>query len=342
VGVATSQESLSGDLARFSLFELLQYLCSLQIHGRLELSRDDGRTAWCEIVPGGLGTAAHRHLQGREAVFTFVWWKAGRFRFEATEAPEEIAGVTHTAELLLEAVRLADEVERHHKLIPQAEAPLVIDADRDPPADTLDCGLEEVLLALRRQSEPTLSKLEAALPLAPIKVRLALTCLIAAGVVRSALESSPSAASDSITPPWWANLKRRSPGGVRVLVGYSPETSPEGILDSVRSLSRSLRLPCPVLALSQSGPSFARLRPEGGGIVSLTFLPLLQKNRYLFDTFLRGVELVILDGEGCAGDALHWDQAVPPEARLVCLPRLATLDREIMPLLADFAEGSDL
>jgi hypothetical protein len=62
-----------------------------------------------------------------------------------------------------------------------------------------------------------------------------------------------------------------------------------------------------------------RLRPASGGILSLTFLPISKKNRYLFDTFVRSVELALVCREGVSHDREigEWEALVPSGVRLL-------------------------
>ena len=330
---------LAGDLRFLPPFELLPVLTDLGKAGLLRLRRSDGAEARCRVVRGCVADAEAGHLRGREAVLTFLWWADGRFDFEAGEPGPEGVEPIRVPELLMDAVRLADETERHKDAIPGRAQRPVLGGDAPPGEDELDCGIRTVHETLRKQPGLSLGDLERLLPLAPTKVRLSVALLVAGRMIRG-LRIEPSGVFRRTAATSWQNVLVRYPGGVRVLVACCRAIGREQIEEAVDLLSASLTAPRPMATYAATGPSFVRMRPQDGGILSLTFLPTSRKNRYLFEAFARSVDAALFCSEGCpCGERGDWADAVPPRVRVVAMENPGALHRDLGRALVALGEA---
>ncbi len=337
---ADGQPHLAGQLTTFSPFELLQYLLFSGKAGCLELEHADGRQASCSVAGGSIAAASCGHLDGSEAVLAFVWWRQGRFKF--TPGATRAAGATYgTIEaLMMEAVRLADELEGLASRVPPPGVRLSLTGRASVPRDDLGCGLDLVASALRARPGPTRAELEAGLRLCPVKVRLGLALLAAADALQT--EGSPEEASLATDPPH--SLEGGSGGlgtcDVRVLVAHTAQAQRSGLLDAVQELGAALGGPRVQTELSPVGPSFVRFRPRGGGILSLTLLPISRRNRFLFETFVSSVDAALFCCGNDGGDeASAWKTVVPPGVTLSSVDAPAALCDELRGFLVRLAEA---
>ena len=333
---------MSGDLRLLPPFELLPMLADLGKSGLLLLRRVDGLVARCGVVPGGITTAEAGHLTGREAVLTFLWWNDGKFEFEAGPAPPGEVERIRVPELLMDAVRLADETERHQNAIPPKVRPLELVPDVEAGPDEFDCGIAVVFDYLRDHPGTTYVELEERLPLAPTKIRLSVALLGLSGKLRDFRLRMHSGVFGRIAVTWWQSLLRRFPGGIRILVASCRAGTSEQIGLAVRSLEESLQAPDPSMTFAADGPTFVRMRPRQGGLLSLTFLPPGKKHRIIFETFVGSTDAVILCSAPCScgeqGD-LAW--AVPLTVRKVFLQEGATLERGLARALMSLGEAEE-
>ena len=265
---------LKGSLGGSRVLELLQGLSVFSPSGRLTISDSRGPQAVVVLAQGKPCAALLGHLQGEEALLACFFWYEGTFAFE-TLAPEGLncqqAGKLppsfNLATFALNAVYIADELEKRSSLVPadddvaRLQAPFVGE-------DPFDCGLREVYEALEKGGAVTVRELEQALPLAPIKIRLALAYLVEKGVIpRSGVTWAPT--SSGKIKKAWARLASSFGGGVRVFLVVPAVTDKE---HAARQLSQWLREKLeapPWLSLPKSGPCFVRFRPEGGGVLTV-------------------------------------------------------------------------
>ena len=333
---------MSGDLRLLPPFELLPMLADLGKTGLLVLRRVDGLIARCGVVPGGITTAETGHLAGREAVLTFLWWNDGKFEFEANPALAGEGERIRVPELLMDAVRLADETERHQNAIPPKTRPLELAPEVTAGPDEFDCGLPMVFDHLRDHPGTTCAEMEERLPLAPTKIKLSLALLGLSGRLRDFRLRMHSGTFGRIAVTWWQTLLRRFPGGIRILVASCRAGTNEQIGGAIRSLEEALKAPDPSVTFAADGPTFVRMRPRQGGLLSLTFLPRGRKHRIIFETFVGSTDAVILCSDQCAcgeqGD-LAW--AVPLSVRRVFLQEGATLDRGLARALMSLGETAE-
>ncbi len=320
-----------GELRFLPPFELLPILTDLRKVGSLRLVRSDGLTAACRVARGAIASAEAGHLTGREAIFTFLWWNQGRFAFEAgnAEAADEEGEAIHVPEIMMDAVRLADEIERRKEAIPPREQRLVLAPDAGLDRDEFDCGLPLVFEALRQQPGLSCTELERRMPLAPTKVRLAVALLAVTSKLRGfRVEYSGVFQRAAVT--WWHRILLRYPGGIRVLVASCRTVGREQIEEAVALVATSLHASRPTSTYASDGPSFVRMRPADGGILSLTFLPTGRKHRFLFETFVRSIDAVLLCSDVCpCGERHDWGSVVPKGVRVVTMDEPSALHREL-------------
>ena len=302
---------LAGQLATFSPFELMQFLVFSGKAGCLELDRGDDRQASCHLAGGSITEATCGHLEGPEAVLNFVWWRTGRFRFIPGASPAAGRLSANIETLMMDGVRLADELERRGALVPPSAAPLHLGVRGRVPADGFDCGLDLVASALRAGSA-TRAELESSLNLCPVKVRLSLALLAEANLLENADRQEGSGLTAE--PPIAAGARGHGVQDLRVLVAHTSQSEPAGLLEAVQALGAALGGPQARAELSRVGPSFVRFRPPEGRILSLTLLPTSRRNRFLFETFVSSVDEVLFC-DGKEEEAQAWRAIVPPTVR---------------------------
>lgn len=326
---------VSGQLALFSPFELLQISHQLRKHGNLEMIRDDGLTADCRLGEGGVLDARCGHRRGREAVLTFVWWRKGTFRF--TLGSDQIPGLTpiKIPELTMDAVFMADEIEHRSRYLPLPRSPLTLKTDLAP-EDRLNCRIGDVFEFIKLHPGVTTAEMEETLPLAPTQVRLSLALMAQDGILEvmpqdgSLKEGSVppiitkwynlnAPVNEESVPPslvWWYNLTKQFPGGLRLLIAAVPEDNTELVWELVKKVAKLLEVPAPNVMCSTSGPSFVRLRVPCGGVLSLTILPLMKKNRYMFESFVRTMQACFLcSDERIVEESQSWKNLIPPNVK---------------------------
>ena len=323
------KELLGGLLEAFPVSELLEFFSELRKRGLLLLENWEGRTASCKVASGVIYDVECGQLSGAEALTAFAWWSEGAFSFLAI-ADEQAEGLTYrVSEVLMDAVRIADELERRAGFLPKRTEELSLTSGAQAPRDELDCGVDEVFARLAANPRVTLSDLESSVELAPIKIRLSVAALAEAGLL-GAWRATASRPLPAIGDDWWLRTLARHPGGLRVLVVCPSVGSPDDLGQAVSPVCRSLGMTGPSLSYASGGPSFARIRPKSGGILSLAFLPLVAKNRHLLRTFVRSVELVLFYLDASRRSELEdWRIAVPSSVLSVPLDPREPLGVEI-------------
>ncbi len=180
---------LEGDLACMTAFELLQVLQYLGKSGELLLRRKPGAEARCGITPFGLTDLECGSLREREAALAFAWWQEGSFRFEMDSSGAPAARRTArealpVQEVLLDAVRLADEIEARAGIVPERGEPLVL-LRREALGPELGGvpSAPEIVRFLGERPGATRRDLEVVLPFAPVTLGFALARLCEDGRV---------------------------------------------------------------------------------------------------------------------------------------------------------------
>lgn len=308
---------VDGNLAGLTAFELLQVLQFLGKRGSLRLRSATGHEATCEVLPRGLTQLCCGPLRGREAALAFVWWKAGSFRFEAAAAPGGAAvdagAVVAVQEILLEAVRLADEVEARGDVVPERLEPLTL-LLRDPPRRELEqiAAVPEILRTLRQSLAPTRRDLEATLPFAPITVAFALARLCEEGFIGAA-RRDPVSAVPSPEP----GVDGRADGLARVLVAFARARG-DVVAALLAEISTRLGVPAPPGTVDLESPSFHRARLGSGRFLSITVVPVSRRNRFVFESLADSLDVVVFMADPQAGgEAREWREKASPATRIV-------------------------
>lgn len=275
---------IKGSLAQDSLPGLLQGLQAFGASGvlsvvgvedrRLEVGFESGRVAWAE----------QGHLVGEEALLSAILWAEGSYVFRSGEQePHRGQGAPATSlppgfdltGFLLRAMVFADELEKRTQLLPPPGVPLQL-KDGQVPEDPFGCGLQAVVDGLRRKQTVTLAELERELPLAPVKIQLAVALLSEQGL----LAHQPAAPSPAVPPEtsaWWAQVSERFGGSLRLLLVVDEATCTDaGFQRLVAFLKEKLGVSQAWESFAKSGPSFVRLHPQRGGVFSVCCLPSRQ------------------------------------------------------------------
>ena len=313
-----SDGNFDGDLACLSAFELLQVFQYLGKEGRL-LLRSGGREASCDVFPRGLARLECGNLRGPEAGLAFVWWKEGRFHFEARAGhrpanPDELLVVQ---ELLLEAVRLADEVEAHGDSVPDREEPLDSLSQATLPVEWEALpSAREIVRFLAAWPGATRRDFERVLPYSPVTLGLATARLCEAGLVARSVELV-AGETESVALQEPESTREESGRIVRALFAFDPHFSDE-ISEALVRLQESLGAPISSAASDFSAPSFLRTRLPSGCFVSITVLPISRRNRFVLESLAPSLGLVVLVvGDRIRDEIERWRRHCPSNVQVV-------------------------
>jgi hypothetical protein len=330
---STAWPALAGRLEVFSPFEILQVLSQLQRSGRLEIGGGNGRPGACQISHGRIQDVHWNQLEGREAAIAILSVNDGEFRFFAEEFPPR-AGDLSIEEIMLETARLTDELSLRARYLPPLNAPLVPGAAM-PIEAVLDARVAVVWNALQGQPPLTLEGLELAVAQSPLRIHLSIALLVASGAFAGggepAVAIAPKAEEAALSAnPLWGKLLKRYPRGVRLLITHAADAPVAELIAAARTLGRAIGQEEVPSNLSALGPSFLRFRPPGGGLLSLTFLPMIRQNRHLFDALAVEESAILVCGWSSAGpEAELWLTTVPPEIDLEVLDETRSIGEEL-------------
>jgi hypothetical protein len=286
---------LTGRLGLIGLIELLQ-LIELGGHdARLEVTIEGQREGEVRLKGGEVVQAHHQHLGGTEAMLSLLRLRAGGFALYITHEAQTEAGSEgpRIGSLLLEFLRLEDELARFADTQLAPEQPLLL--TREPPEQNpVGEGLGEILRAIREKPGITQARLQATLSLTPQRVTLAVAWLHSLGRLELCARPRASAKIALISADWLVQLTGWRQGKLRLLVACPAGVSAKDLGECVAALRGVLKAGPASFEPTLTGPSFVRLRPAVGGVLSLTFLPISRKHRFLFQTFAQGVDLVLV------------------------------------------------
>lgn len=320
---------MAGSFRTLTVFEVLQLVA--QIGSGTLLVEEERVGSAIVIGDGDVHGASRRHLRDQEAVLDLLTTKQGSFRYWKT--PGKGRGFSGTRrglqDVLLESARLEDELELRSAYLPPEEAPLRHRSDAGPSDDPLDCRAPDVFAAVRGRTGVTRLTLEQELPMAAVRVRLGLATLVQGGHLRERrAESFVQTLSLAGVPSWYLRLLGAG-NGLRVLVGV-----PEGFVVEamVSRLASELGTDPPEGMGLTEGPVFARIRPPAGGLVAITIVALSRRNRFLFPTLSRGVELVVV------ADTSVNPKELDARARVLTLTREELSERSLVEAVRWVAE----
>ncbi len=307
--------SVRGDLACLSAFELLQSMHYLRKCGTLRLETRDPsgrhRDAACVMTAEGLVDASCGSLQAREAVLTFAWWKEGQFVFESLpyySVPDAIP----LQEMLLDAVRLADELEVRDGTIPERTAPLKIGAQQALVDLDHIAAVTQIVKFLSANPGATRRDLEQHLPFAPVTLGFAVARLCEEGRVQGSLaEPQQASGSDSQVVEQIPQTATRT-SIFRLSLAFEPASS-ELASELISELRRKMNCHQSSSFFDPFGLSFLRLRPEKDTLVSITALPVTFRNRFVFESLLPSLQLAVFISDGRLSAELdEWQGLVAP------------------------------
>ena len=330
-------QGLVGDFASFPAEAVLQSLTAGEASGLLEVRTpaDDGCV---RFVAGRCVGASFAGFTGVDAILALVGEKAGSFRLRTETGP---SGPPETElpslqAVMLEAAWIEDELKARRPLLPPGDRGLHLAGWTVPlPAGDLpQVPFRAVLSLLSERPGSLLGEILAARLAAPNRVRLAVACLIEAGMVYeegSDLLDAPPPAEDGELPELVAELRRESglrgfpidPVEVLVLVGPGAAAeavpvlaaAPGGLRLEVRTLSRE---PEPE-ALRRATAVVACLDGQGGeeaGRAAAGILGQADPRAFL---------LWIAPGKPGAGLRARWMQQAPRELGSLLLALLSPL-----------------
>ena len=140
---------------------------------------------------------------------------------------------------------------------------------------------------------------------------------------------------------WWGKATEEKRSIVRVLVGYSPKTScgcvrtfTDEFADHLKPVKRWISEP-------KIGPTFVRLHNEDESILNLTFIAMIPGNRFLFETFARSSEAVVICRSGDDSGPETWRDWVPEGIRVVTSEEHITGNGESCPALQRLVEDEE-
>jgi hypothetical protein len=305
-----SDWDLTGDLSKMPIISALQFLELSRQTGVLVIAGDDGSTHQAWLLEGTVADAMSRHLRGAEAAMSILALRAGRFSFGAREVAAGDGQRMSVSPLIMEAVRLEDELERLSAFLPDANAPLVLRNPNEVPVDPLDCGADMITATIAARPRVTIAELEQSAPLASVKVRLSVAFLASSGRLRS--RQSVSMVIAPFSKHWYSQIQVYYPGGLRVLVGAHPERGAQELIPAITALARELDSGPAWMSLALDGAAIARVRPRAGGLLSLACLPMISTHEASFRSFASTAGLVLVCSAVTGELREHWSGLVPP------------------------------
>jgi hypothetical protein len=311
-----SSADLEGRLETISLCEVVQFLDASHHVGVLHVQGPARQEGECLVLERGLAGARAGRLVDREALLAMLTWRTGRFAFSSSDdrslaSPVFVDAAISVPALVMESARLEDELERHADGSVSADRRLIVRKATRPPADPLECGANTVFAAIASKPGIKLTDLENAVPLAPIKIRLSIAWLSMNDHLTGHSAMPRTVSQQPAVFDWYAMLLDRYPAGIRVLIASPPEAPSEDVTAAIYRLAAELGAAPVGGSVAADGPSMVRIRPPQGGLVSLTFLPVQKKHKFLFQTFARTAELVLVTDRGRAADVAEWETAAP-------------------------------
>lgn len=275
---------IRGHLAENSLPALLQGLQAFAASGTLTVIGPDAQQLEVGFEHGRVVWARQGHLRGEEALLASLLWEQGSYHFRG--AADGTSEKTDQAELrlpegfdltrfLLQSMVFADELEKRFPLLPPASTPMRL-KDQRTPEDPFGCGLDTVTGTLQQKGAATLAELVAQSSLAPVKVQLAVALLQEQGLLEYQAAATPATQAQEVEG-WWSRVSERFGGSLRLLLLVDEATcSDAGFQRLVGFLKEKLGVSQAWESFAKSGPSFVRLHPHRGGVVSVCCLPSRQ------------------------------------------------------------------
>ncbi len=333
---STAKHDLSGRIEVFSLYEVMEMLSSGRKSGHLKVVTPyaEGK---CLVNRGSLVSASILRLSDGEAVIEMLSAHAGAFFFSSAPATDAKGGLDLTS-LLMETVRLEDEFERNASYFPDEGTRLGLSSRGiRVVTDDLSCGAPHVLEVIANKPKITTPQLMAAIPLASIKIRLAVAWLSSSGILGE--YNTQAITLQGILDSWHQKLLFLGGGGSRILLVTHPEDGPHEIFKMVSSVAADTKAPMPEMTLPHDGPGVVRLRPPTGGLLSITVLPVHKRHRGTFQTLAASAQLVAMGGVARSEEGMTWLSLIPETTGLVSWEREAEGPDSLRDALRDYANS---
>ena len=333
---STSRHDLSGRIESFSLYEVFEMLSSGRKSGQLKVVTPyaEGR---CAVNRGALISASILRLSDGEAVIEMLSTHAGTFSFASAPATEAKGGLDLTS-LSMETVRLEDEFERNSSSFPDEGTRLGLSSRGiRVVTDDLSCGAPQVLEVIANKPKMTTPQLLAAIPLASIKIRLAVAWLSSSGILGE--YNTQAIALHGILDSWHQKLLFLGGGGSRILLVTHPDEEPQQVFKLVSTVAADTGAAMPEMTLPHDGPGVVRLRPPSGGLLSISILPVQKRHRGTFQTLAASAQLVAMGGVARSEEGTTWLGLIPETTGLVSWDHEAETPESLRNALRDFADS---
>ena len=305
---------LTGRIERFSLFDVFELLSTGRRSGMLRVTTPMGEGR-CVLNRGHLMSASIQRLVDGEAAIEMLAARKGGFAFSTLEPTEAEGGLDLTS-LLYETVRLEDEFERNSAYFPDETTRLGLSSRGvRKVSDDLHCGAPQVLEVIANKPRITTPQLLAAIPLASLKIRLAVAWLSSSGILGE--YHTQAIALLGALDAWYQKLMFLGGGASRILLAASPDDGPEDIFHLIATIATDAQTPMPQIALPHDGPGVVRLRPPSGGLLSLTILPVQKRNRGTFQNIAASAQVVAIGSIARTDEGLAWVNLIPETTALV-------------------------
>ncbi len=303
-----TEPDLSGRIEVFSLYEVFELLSSGRKSGQLTVMAPQGEGR-CVLNRGKLLTANVLRLSDSEAVIELLSSREGAFSF-VSATPTDAKGDLDLTSLLMETVRLEDEFERNASYYPDEATRLGLSSRGiRVVTDDLSCGAPHVLEVIANKPKMTIPQLLAAIPLASLKIRLAVAWLSSSGILGE--YNTQAIALQGILDSWHQKLLFLGGGGSRILLATHPEDGPQEIFRMISTVAMDTKAPMPELTLPHDGPGVVRLRPPTGGLLSITILPVHKRHRGTFQSLAASAQLVAMGGVAQTDEGAAWAALIP-------------------------------
>jgi hypothetical protein len=331
-----SKADLTGQIEVFSLYEVFEMLASGRKSGQLRVTTlaGDGR---CLLNRGSLLSASILRLSDAEALIEMLSARSGVFSF-VSMPPTDTTGGLDVTSLLMETVRLEDEFERNSSYYPDETTRLGLSSRGvRVVTDDLNCGAPHVLEVIANKPKITIPQLLAAIPMASIKIRLAVAWLSSAGILGE--YNTQAITLQGIMDSWHQKLLFLGGGGSRILFATAPADGHEEIFRMISAVAEDTKAPMPELTLPHDGPGVIRLRPPTGGLLSITILPIYKRHRGTFQALAASAQLVAMGGVSGSEEGTAWLELVPETTGLVSWTESQEGPRSLLEALRDYADS---
>lgn len=304
--------------------------------GQLGVTTDAGEGR-CLLNRGSLLSASILRLSDAEAVIEMLSSRGGAFSFTSMPPTDATGGMDLTS-LLMETVRLEDEFERNASYYPDEATRLGLSSRGiRTVSDDLSCGAPHVLEVIANKPKITIPQLLAAIPLASIKIRLAVAWLSSSGILGE--YNTQAITLQGIMDSWYQKLLFLGGGGSRILLATHPEDGPREIFGLISTVAEDTKAQMPEMTLPHDGPGVVRLRPPSGGLLSITILPVHKRHRSTFQSLAASAQLVAMGGAGRTEEGAAWLGLIPETTSFVSWEEPQERPESLRDALRDYADS---